>query len=276
MTQTGSMLGADLTSLTDLSSGLNMVGSALSMIKADPAYSQSTTYSFIIKIFAPDSLSGYCNLVSSKKVSGEAETILQDRLMKVKFVRTSDGGKYTGTSKETITLPNGDVYEGDLSYGSYNGQGKLTSKNGNSYQGGFINSKRHGKGVYRWKNGDEYTGIWTMGVRNGDGVFKFSNGDSYACSFINGKLKDTGKYMSQKGDVLEDLDALAVDKKIDDKPLYDSMRMNMARVLVVAAIEYNSIDLKSKAREALKKARVYSLPDTEIQKTIDRMILENQ
>ena len=276
VTQVGGMTGIDMSSLTDLGSAFNLAGTALSMIKADPAYNQSTTYSFNIKIFAPDSLSGYCNFISSKKVSGEAETILQDKLIKVKFVRGAGGGSYTGSGKETLNLPNGDIYEGDFSNGAYNGQGKLISKNGNIYTGGFANSKRDGKGLYRWKNGDEYSGSWAMGIRNGDGIFRFTNGDTYACGFINGKLKTTGKYTSQKGDIFEDLDALVVDKKVDDKPLYDSIRMNMARVLVVAAIEYNTIELKSKAREALSKANIYALPDTEIKNTIERMLSESK
>ena len=66
----------------------------------------------------------------------------------------------TKTSIREISLPNGDVYEGELSDEIPDGKGKLKEKSLGTYYGEFSNGMKHGKGKMFYSNGEFYNGDW--------------------------------------------------------------------------------------------------------------------
>jgi hypothetical protein len=125
----------------------------------------------------------------------EKPTIVEKSLIE----KTSDRSH----SKKTATLPNGDVYEGDLIGNKKHGKGKLTIANGNVYEGDFIDDDIHGKGKYTFANGDIYEGNFVDGKLHGKGKSTFADGDMYEGDFANGKLHGKGKYTYAKGIIYE-------------------------------------------------------------------------
>jgi hypothetical protein len=53
---------------------------------------------------------------------------------------------------DSITLPNGATYEGDVTGGQPNGKGTMILRNGQRYDGDWVNGHQTGKGVYTWPN----------------------------------------------------------------------------------------------------------------------------
>jgi hypothetical protein len=65
-------------------------------------------------------------------------------------------GNYKKTGKGSITLPNGDTYEGDFLEDSLTGYGKFTFAGGDVYEGELQNGKKEGKGKYTSAEGSIY------------------------------------------------------------------------------------------------------------------------
>lgn len=125
-----------------------------------------------------------------------------------------------------VFLPNGDIYEGEISNSTFNGKGKLTSANGEIYQGNFIDGEKTGNGVLLFTDGTEYSGEvkkgepygkgrmkWTNGVQyeggfdgpllSGYGVLTNLQGEKYEGYFEKNKFHGNGKYNYNNGDVYE-------------------------------------------------------------------------
>ena len=123
---------------------------------------------------------------------------------------------------------NGNVYEGEFSFGKPNNNGKLEftiNEVPYTYVGEFLNGKKHGKGNLSSKdnkfnydgdwvndkyegfgalfnNGEKYTGDFKEGNYNGNGTLYKSNGDIFEGEFFEGKLKN-GTITYKNGDSYE-------------------------------------------------------------------------
>ena len=92
---------------------------------------------------------------------------------------------------QTMSYKSG-AYEGNVSWGSPSGKGKLTYADGAVYTGDFAGGQRQGKGVYRTKNGDTYEGEWKNDKFDGQGKLALVSGLRYEGSFKEGKRSGTG------------------------------------------------------------------------------------
>lgn len=159
----------------------------------------------------------------------------------IKFVGKSESGNpFSGTinypdgssatldlANKTIRYDNGDVYVGDISGVSRNGNGvmtfaatgdvyegtfiddkmtgngKMTYANGDVYEGGMLDSKKHGNGKFLFSNGNSYEGTYAEDAMTGYGVFTWSSGARYEGYFENDVKTGQGKMTFANGDVYE-------------------------------------------------------------------------
>ena len=104
---------------------------------------------------------------------------------------------------DTLTLPNGDRYEGDLIGLVRTGKGRYFYANGGRYEGEFLNDAAHGKGVYFFVSGDRYKGEFHHGEQSGRGVYYYANGDRYEGEFQSGVQAGAGIHYYSDGDRYE-------------------------------------------------------------------------
>ena len=88
---------------------------------------------------------------------------------------------------ESVTLPSGAQYDGQLIKGIPNGRGQLLNANGDQYDGVFVDGKFEGRGVFHWVNGNVYKGKWSQGKRQGFGSMQYANGNHYEGEWLAGK-----------------------------------------------------------------------------------------
>ena len=112
-------------------------------------------------------------------------------------------GKFEGKGKYIYL--NGEYYIGQFKEGLRNGNGVLYYKNGKiKYDGNFVNDKFEGKGKYIWENGDYYEGDFKNGLNEGKGKEFYSNGNlKYEGDFINDNYEGNGKFIYEEGDYYE-------------------------------------------------------------------------
>lgn len=111
---------------------------------------------------------------------------------------------------ETLTLPNGDRYEGEVIGTVRTGRGRYFYANGDRYEGEFLNDAAHGKGVYFYASGDRYEGEFRQGQQNGRGIYRYAHGDRYEGEFQSGAQAGAGTYHYGNGDRYEGLFANGV------------------------------------------------------------------
>jgi hypothetical protein len=112
-------------------------------------------------------------------------------------------GNYKKTGNGSITLPNGDTYEGDFLEDSLTGYGKFTFAGGDVYEGELQNGKKEGKGKYTSADGSIYEGDFKNDQRHGKGKHTSADGSVYEGDFKNGIKSGYGKYVYANGDVYE-------------------------------------------------------------------------
>jgi len=100
---------------------------------------------------------------------------------------------------ETVKLPSGARYVGQLSHGVPNGKGLLVKINGDQYEGIFVDGKHEGGGVYTWANGDIYRGSWVSGNRQGFGAMQYENGNNYRGEWKANKRHGKGQLTFRSG-----------------------------------------------------------------------------
>ena len=125
---------------------------------------------------------------------------------------TKDGYEiYEGQFREDLChgkgkyiFANGEIYEGDFSYGGER-MGNCTVKypNGNEYNGKWSRNSECGKGTMKYKNGDIYIGNWDSNNQNGQGKMKYKNGDYYDGNWSSGKPSGKGEMIYANGDIYE-------------------------------------------------------------------------
>ena len=102
--------------------------------------------------------------------------------------------------KTTITNLNGDIYEGFIKDGKFNGKGKITYKLGHIYEGNFVNNKKQGEGIFKFANGTIYEGNFENDQLTGQGKLTNLSGITIEGIFKNGILNGEGTY-SKNGKV---------------------------------------------------------------------------
>ena len=113
------------------------------------------------------------------------------------FGKPNNNGKLELTIKE---IPY--TYVGEFSYGIKQGKGNLfTNDNKFNYDGDWKNDKYEGFGTL-YDHGEKYTGDFKNGKFHGMGSFYKSNGDILEGDFLEGNLKK-GKITYKNGDVYE-------------------------------------------------------------------------
>ncbi|MCJ8312861.1 MAG: hypothetical protein HRU38_05070 [Saccharospirillaceae bacterium] len=99
---------------------------------------------------------------------------------------------------QTITLPDGTIYEGELKDNLLSGQGSLTYSNNSSYIGQFKNGMFDGPGILINAKQITYDGNFQQGLFQGEGKY-FSDNYSYVGNFEAGKFTGTGSFTDSDG-----------------------------------------------------------------------------
>ena len=101
---------------------------------------------------------------------------------------------------------NGNIYEGEFSYGKPNNNGKLEftiNEVHYTYVGEFLNGKKQGKGNLSSKdNKFNYDGDWNNDKYEGFGAL-FNNGEKYTGDFKDGNYHGNGTLYKLNGDIFE-------------------------------------------------------------------------
>lgn len=87
---------------------------------------------------------------------------------------------------------NGDSWNGSIRNGKAHGQGRYVFNPrgphaGDVYEGDIYYGSREGYGVYTWANGSRYEGQWQDNDINGRGTMYYPDGDRYEGEWKTGK-----------------------------------------------------------------------------------------
>jgi len=101
-------------------------------------------------------------------------------------------------SKQVITFPNGDRYEGEVLNGKANGNGIAFFKNGARYEGHFRDNLQNGSGKMFYKNGVTFEGQFENDIPNGTGKSIDVNGSVTEGLYRKGKLEGLVRFQSSE------------------------------------------------------------------------------
>eukprot|EP00598_Pedospumella_elongata_P002417 CAMPEP_0184978546 /NCGR_PEP_ID=MMETSP1098-20130426/9003_1 /TAXON_ID=89044 /ORGANISM="Spumella elongata, Strain CCAP 955/1" /LENGTH=211 /DNA_ID=CAMNT_0027501695 /DNA_START=9 /DNA_END=644 /DNA_ORIENTATION=+ len=122
-----------------------------------------------------------------------------DRLLKPSVDASVEAvGVEIRLTNQTISYPDGTIYEGDLVNGKRHGYGKSTTAEGTVYEGDWENDLPHGNGSTVFANGSVYTGEFRAGKRWGDGTLVDAQG-TYKGRFENDQKHGRGVWMCSMG-----------------------------------------------------------------------------
>jgi hypothetical protein len=99
-----------------------------------------------------------------------------------------------------IEYENGDVYEGEISFGEPHGKGKFVWADGSVYEGQFVNGLREGWGTQILDDGSSYEGNWKKGYMEGFGHYTFSCGHNYSGTFSMDEMHGMGTLEKSNGE----------------------------------------------------------------------------
>ncbi len=131
-------------------------------------------------------------------------------------------GKSNGQGKLRI-LSDGDVYEGNFKNNFLNGFGRFYNDDGDHYAGYYKNGLPSGHGTYWYEPESQffkYVGEWKEGLENGRGVLYYRNGEKVSGFFSDGHIDEKSEIDNSKqedypknilitnDDGVEDLDRL--------------------------------------------------------------------
>lgn len=109
-------------------------------------------------------------------------------------------GRRPDKSKAKITYKYGDVYDGGLKRGKFNGIGKYFWKDGDIFEGNFNSGKLSGQGKFTAVNGDVYEGNFKDNKYDGNGKYTWADGRVFEGIFKNGQVS-SGRYIDENGNV---------------------------------------------------------------------------
>lgn len=87
-----------------------------------------------------------------------------------------------------LIFQDGTVYEGEVKFIKFHGQGVLTKfhgqgvltyPDGSRYKGQWKHGKKHGEGTCFWAGGSKYEGEWKGGKKHGEGTYSWADGNTY-------------------------------------------------------------------------------------------------
>ena len=88
------------------------------------------------------------------------------------------------------SLPDGGVYDGELSKGLFHGKGRIVWPSEYYYEGEFFEGAFQGKGVLQTAN-FLYEGEFELGHATGEGTIQYANNDTYPVSYTHLTLPTT-------------------------------------------------------------------------------------
>jgi hypothetical protein len=103
-------------------------------------------------------------------------------------------------------LNHGDLYEGEIENGTFNGKGTYHYKSeyhkykGSRYEGQFKDGKRNGEGIYYYEDGSTQEGIFKDNWLTGHGKLTFPSGDIYEGFLFEGIPRGEGTYTWNNGE----------------------------------------------------------------------------
>lgn len=104
----------------------------------------------------------------------------------------------------TIVYRDNTHYEGELTHGFPEGQGKAQTADSSLYKGTFKNGLPNGEGVLEWgSSGEEYNGFFGLGKMQGKGLYQFADDGKYDGQFRRGSRFGKGIMMWPNGDWYE-------------------------------------------------------------------------
>jgi hypothetical protein len=115
-----------------------------------------------------------------------------------KYVGAFTNGMMNGKGK--VTLPNGNVYDGDWLANTREGNGTYIFANGNTYIGTFKKNRIAGEGTMLFATGHRYIGAWDADMPHGQGKYFFKNGERYEGLFKAGKFDGSGTMYYPSGE----------------------------------------------------------------------------
>ena len=87
------------------------------------------------------------------------------------------------TDENTIVLPGGATYVGEMKNDQPNGYGTQTYPDGAKFEGQFVDGKREGQGTMDFPDGRRYVGQWKENMFYGQGTLTFPDGSKYVGEF---------------------------------------------------------------------------------------------
>lgn len=95
---------------------------------------------------------------------------------------------------ESMQLPDGSVYSGNLIENKFHGHGKLTWSDGDTYEGEFESGLFSGQGELITDETERYTGTFSKGVKSGFGKEYYADELIYEGYFKNNEYSGSGIY----------------------------------------------------------------------------------
>ncbi len=100
-----------------------------------------------------------------------------------------------------LTLPDGEVYEGNFCDESFHGIGMYVYKDGSIYEGSWHRGTRFGHGHYRSAEGWSYEGFYDTNRRHREGVINWPDGSCYMGDWYYDKIQGRGIFITALRDV---------------------------------------------------------------------------
>ena len=111
--------------------------------------------------------------------------------------------QYDLATKDTIKMPNGSKYKGEMQNNVPDGKGEEYFRNGDVYRGEFSKGKRSGHGIFEKKDKFIYEGNFKDNKFEGRGKLLFINGHVFEGLFKKGKEEGTGMLKDAEGKILK-------------------------------------------------------------------------
>ena len=113
--------------------------------------------------------------------------------------------EYVMDGRGLAHFDSGDVYEGELRFGMFFGEGKMTYADGSVYDGDWREHLPHGFGILRdARTKSVYLGMFAKGDRHGSGEETFEDGTVFSGLFKFGKRSGVGRLrIGPTGDMID-------------------------------------------------------------------------